>query len=164
MKTKDIYNQPGHLIRRAYQIATAAFMIEARPFDITAVQFSALVAIRESPGIDATRLSELIYFDRATIGNVLERLEKKDLISRKPGTHDRRTKYLFLTPKAKVVIKSIEAVVPRVGERILRPLSSSDRTLLLKLLSRIAKVDERDVDARKNGKSSLQNSKRASRL
>jgi MarR family transcriptional regulator, lower aerobic nicotinate degradation pathway regulator len=150
MKTKDIYSQPGHLIRRAHQIATAAFMIEAKPFDLTAVQFSALVAIRESPGIDATRVSDLIYFDRATIGNVLERLEKKGLISRKPGTHDRRTKHLFLTPKGELIMRKIEAIVPRVGERILRTLASSDRTLLLKLLSRLVEADERDDSASKS--------------
>jgi DNA-binding MarR family transcriptional regulator len=152
MKIKDIYAQPGHLIRRAYQIATAAFMIEAKPFDLTSVQFSALVAIRESPGIDATRVSDFIYFDRATIGNVLERLEKKGLISRKAGTEDRRTKRLFLTPRGELVMKKIETVVPRVGERILRPLSSPDRALLLKLLSQIAEADERDINARKNNK------------
>jgi MarR family transcriptional regulator, lower aerobic nicotinate degradation pathway regulator len=67
MKTKDMYNQPGHLIRRVYQFSTAA-LVEAKSSELTPVQFSALVAIRESPGIDATRVGELIYFDRATIG------------------------------------------------------------------------------------------------
>jgi MarR family transcriptional regulator, lower aerobic nicotinate degradation pathway regulator len=152
MKTKDIYSQPGHLIRRAYQIATASFMAEAKPFDLTPVQFSALVAIRENPGIDATRVSDLIYFDRATIGNVLERLENKGWISRKPGTHDRRTKHLFLTPNGELVMRKIEATVPRVGERILGALAPSDRKLLLKLLYRLVEADGPDEGAYKSRK------------
>ena len=50
---------PGHLIRRVHQVSTAYFAEECGP-DLTAVQYAALVAIGAHPGIDATRLSQLI--------------------------------------------------------------------------------------------------------
>ena len=53
---------PGHLIRRVHQVSTAYFAEECGG-DLTAVQYAALVAIGAHPGIDATRLSEIIYFD-----------------------------------------------------------------------------------------------------
>ena len=149
MKTKDTYRQPGHLIRRAHQIATAVFMQEAKAFDLTAVQFSALVVIREHPGTDATRVSDLIYFDRSTIGNVLDRLEKKSLIRRETGVEDRRTKRLYLTPQGRVVLRKIAAKLPQISNNILKPLSAADRARLLKLL--VALVDP---DAGNGGKSS----------
>lgn len=141
MKARDIYSQPGHLIRRAHQMATAVFANETRDFDLTAVQFSALLVIGDNPGIDATRVSELIYFDRSTIGNVLDRLEKKGLIARKNGMRDRRTKPLYLTPQGKIVTRKVAATAPRVANNILAPLSRVDRIRLMKLLGKVISSD-----------------------
>ena len=59
----DVYSKPGHLFRRMQQIAVAIFMEECKGFDLTPVQYASLVAVRDYPGIDATRLSALIAFD-----------------------------------------------------------------------------------------------------
>jgi DNA-binding MarR family transcriptional regulator len=142
MKTDDIYRQPGHLIRRAHQIATAVFATEAKAFDLTAVQFSALIVIREHPGTDATRVSDLIYFDRSTIGNVLDRLEKKGLIRRQAGVEDRRTKRLFLTAQGRGVLRKVTAKGPRVAAAILAPLPAADRVRFVKLLAKLVGADD----------------------
>ena len=75
-----VYTKPGYLFRRMQQIAVAIFMEECRAFDLTPVQYAALVAIETHPGIDATRLSAVIAFDRSTLGSVIERIESKGLI------------------------------------------------------------------------------------
>src|ERR1700722_5508343 len=94
----DLYRMPGHLIRRVQQVSTALFTEECAAFDLTSVQFAALFAIRANPGVDATRLSTIIAFDRSTIGDVLERLEVKGWIVRSASPHDRRIKLLHLAP------------------------------------------------------------------
>src|SRR5579871_1639695 len=92
-----VYTKPGYLFRRMQQIAVAIFVEECRDFDITPVQYAALVAIQTHPGIDATRLSAVIAFDRSTLGSVIERLETKKLIERKPSPEDKRVKLLHIT-------------------------------------------------------------------
>src|SRR5258705_7402907 len=92
-----VYTKPGYLFRRMQQIAVAIFVEECRAYDLTPVQYAALVAIRTHPGIDATRLSAVIAFDRSTLGNVIERLQAKQYIERKPAPEDRRGKKPFLT-------------------------------------------------------------------
>ena len=72
-----VYTAPGYLFRRMQQIAVALFIEECSAFDLTPVQYAALVTISTHPGIDATRLSAVIAFDRSTLGNVIERLEAK---------------------------------------------------------------------------------------
>ena len=52
-----VYTAPGYLFRRMQQIAVAIFVEECRAFDLTPVQYAALVSIHTHPGIDATRLS-----------------------------------------------------------------------------------------------------------
>jgi DNA-binding MarR family transcriptional regulator len=134
--------QPGHLIRRAHQIAWAAFMDETKGEDITPVQYAALVAIADNPGIDATRLSQLVAFDRATIGNVLDRLEKKRLLKRATSPSDKRAKQTFLTPEGKRTIRTISASVEKIADRILGGLSAYERRTLTALLSKLVDIEQ----------------------
>ena len=87
-----LIEMPGHLIRRLHQISFALFLDQAKAFAVTPVQYAALVAIERHPGIDQTTLCNVIAFDRTTIGGVVGRLQRKKLITRVNGAHDRRTK------------------------------------------------------------------------
>ena len=134
----SIYTMPGHLIRRAQQISTAIFTDECAGFDLTAVQYASLSTIEANPGVDATRLSALIAFDRSTIGGVLERLEAKGWIARDPSPHDRRVKLLRITAEGTRLLREVEPAVRRVQERLLAPLAPHDRAVMLRLLGELA--------------------------
>ena len=136
----DVYKKPGHLIRRAHQISSALFAEECGAFDLTAVQYAALVAIRDNPAVDATRLSTLIAFDRSTLGDVLERLEAKGRIRRSPSPGDRRVKLLHLSKAGEEVLQEVEAAVDRVQERLLAPLAPESRTMLMRLLAQLVNL------------------------
>jgi DNA-binding MarR family transcriptional regulator len=133
---------PGHLIRRLHQVATAHFADECGGGDLTAVQYAALAAIGAHPGIDATRLSEIIHFDRSTIGDVLDRIEAKGWVRRTPAPGDRRVKSLELSAAGRAVLQQAEPGIRRVQERLLAPLSASERTTLVRLLARMADGDD----------------------
>ncbi len=136
-----IYEKPGHLIRRLQQIALALFMDETKAFDITPVQYSALVAIDINPGLDQTALCNLIAIDRSTVGDVVTRLERKKLIKRTAGSEDRRTKVLFITPAGKKLIGEIEPFVESTQARILEPLTASERTALMRMLKKLVHLN-----------------------
>ncbi len=138
LRMADMYVQPGYLIRRAHQAATAAFSAATADLDLTAVQFSALIAIKEKPDIDATRVSEMIAFDRTTIGHVLNRLEAKKLITRRDGVLDKRTKLIRLTLKGEAMIRAVSQRTEEIAEIILAPFSVGERATLLKLLTKFA--------------------------
>ena len=137
----ELYAKPGHLIRRCQQIAVALFMEETAAFDVTPVQYAALLAVHENPEIDATRLSDLIAFDRSTLGNVLERLEKKGLVQRKPGRDDKRTKLLRITPQGTALLERIEKAVENAQERILAPLNKTQQRQFMELLTQLVHVN-----------------------
>lgn len=136
------YSKPGHLIRRAHQISNAFFTEECGRYDLTSVQYAALTAIRENPGIDATRLCAIIAFDRSTIGDVLERIEAKGWIRRTPSEADRRARILHLTDSGRALLEEVEPLVLRVQERLLEPFSRKERTVVLGLLGRLARMGE----------------------
>jgi DNA-binding MarR family transcriptional regulator len=136
-----VYSAPGYLFRRMQQIAVALFVEECRAFDLTPVQYAALVAIHTHPGIDATRLSAVIAFDRSTLGNVIERLEAKRLVERKPSPQDKRVKLLHLTRSGTTVLRDIIPSVDRAQARMLQPLKAADRRMLMALLSRLVDLN-----------------------
>jgi DNA-binding MarR family transcriptional regulator len=137
-----LYAMPGHLIRRAHQISGALFAEEVGGHDLTSVQFAALYAICAHPGLDATRLSALIAFDRSTLGGVLERLEGKGLIARSHAEGDRRAKQLRLTEAGAALLAAVEAPVRRVQDRLLAPLGPEDRETFIRLLTQLTAPQE----------------------
>jgi len=136
-----VYAAPGYLFRRMQQIAVALFIEECRAFDLTPVQYAALIAIHTHPGIDATRLSAVIAFDRSTLGSVIERLEAKKLIDRKPSDEDKRVKLLYLTKAGAAILRDIMPSVEKAQARILQPLKPSDRKVLLSLLTQLVDLN-----------------------
>jgi DNA-binding MarR family transcriptional regulator len=141
MSMDDLYTKPGHLIRRMQQIAVAIFMEECTDFDLTPVQYAAMIAIREHPGIDATRLSALVAFDRSTLGSVIGRLETKEFILRRPSQDDSRVKLLYLTPRGKKTLAAAAVAVERAQQRILEPLGPADRRKLMQLLAELVHLN-----------------------
>jgi DNA-binding MarR family transcriptional regulator len=136
-----IYEKPGHLIRRLHQISFALFMDETKEFEITPVQYSAILAIDNHPGIDQTALCNIIAFDRSTIGDVVTRLERKKLIKRTRGANDRRTKLLYSTSAGRKLIDDIEPAVQSTQKRILEPLTMNERTALVRMLKKLVHLN-----------------------
>jgi DNA-binding MarR family transcriptional regulator len=143
-KVRESFSRlPGHLIRRVHQASTAYFAEECGG-ELTAVQYAALVAIGSHPGIDATRLSEIIYFDRSTIGDVLDRMEGKGWIRRESTPSDRRIKRLDLSSAGQEVLQHVEPGIRRVQDRLLAPLTAAEAKTLVRLLGKMADGDEDD--------------------
>jgi len=136
-----VYTAPGYLFRRMQQIAVSIFIEECRACDLTPVQYASLVAIHTHPGIDATRLSAVIAFDRSTLGNVIERLETKALIERKPSRGDKRIKLLYLTRAGAALLREIMPSVGRAQARMLQPLKAADRRMLMVLLTQLVDLN-----------------------
>jgi MarR family transcriptional regulator, lower aerobic nicotinate degradation pathway regulator len=136
-----VYTAPGYLFRRMQQIAVAIFVEECKAYDLTPVQYAALVAIRTHPGIDATRLSAVIAFDRSTLGSVIERLEAKRHIERMPAAGDRRVKLLHLTKTGAALLRDVMPSVERAQARMLQPLNPADRTTLMALMAQLVDLN-----------------------
>lgn len=131
----DSLDMAGHLIRRLHQQSTQVFAqrTQAAGFDLTPVQFAALDAIHSHPATDQARLAELIAYDRATIGGVIERLEQKGWIRRVVSERDRRARELSLTAKGARVRSALMPIVRELQDEILEHLDSTERARFLQL-------------------------------
>ena len=142
-KSYDFAQAPGHLIRRAQQIAVALFAQEAAGVeDITPVQFSILNALMDQPGVDQVTLAAKVAFDPATFGSVITRLEAKAWVRREADANDRRRKLLFITPDGVRTAQTLKAVVVKVQKKILEPLSATEQKQLVELLAKLVRAHE----------------------
>jgi len=141
MRIDELKTMPGHLIRRAHQISSAIFNAEMLEFELTSVQFIALVAIADHAALDATRVAEMIVVDKATVGGVLERLERKGLIVRRKNPADGRMKVLVATAAGRALITVCFNRVEDLQTRILGPLSAAERETLMRLLAKLVGSD-----------------------
>lgn len=133
----DLQTTPGHLIRRAQQIAVAIFAEQLASADITPVQFAILNALLDSPGIDQVSLAKRVAFDPATSGSVIGRLEAKGWVVREADRSDRRRKLLVVTPQGVQALARIQSDVSQVQEKILAPLTAQEQSQFVHLLSRL---------------------------
>jgi DNA-binding MarR family transcriptional regulator len=133
---RDNDEMPGHLARRFQQIAVAVFLAEvgAAGFDLTPVQYAALAAVEMSPRIDQVTLAGFIAYDRTTITGVVDRLEQKNLLIRRPSSRDRRAHELEITDEGKRTLHAITPSVEEAQRIMLRGLTDKEGTELMRLL------------------------------
>jgi len=151
LRLEHLYDFPGHLIRRAHQVSGATFDRHLSEFELTAVQYMAMMAIGSNPATDATRLSDMIFFDRATIGGVIDRLESKGLVVRTPSLTDRRTKGLSLSEQGRALLDKVESRVVKVQDDLLKPLSVTERRQLIALLKKLVSLHTEGELAHRDG-------------
>ncbi len=132
----DLYQLPGHLIRRLQQAAVSIFMAEIGEVgqDLTPVQFGALVVTRQNPGLDQATLAGLIAYDRTTIGGVVDRLVQKGLVLRVVNGQDRRARELRLSEAGEHLLDQAIPHVERVQRIILSGLDATEQQQFQALL------------------------------
>ena len=101
--------------------------------DPAAQAHAALDAIAAQPGTDQARVAEMIAYDRATIGGVIDRLVQKGWVHRVVSERDRRAREVSLTDEGQRVREAVLPVVQDLQQEILETLGDDERALFLAL-------------------------------
>ena len=132
----DLYDHPGHLLRRAQQISVSIFHDEMGG-ELTPVQYAMLSRLAAHPGIDQVSLAGLAAIDTSTGATVCARLEEKGLLERKVIPHNRRQRALTITAEGLRLLEEMEAGAQRLRERLLAPLSAEEQRTFMDLLAKL---------------------------
>jgi DNA-binding MarR family transcriptional regulator len=136
----DLYDQPGHLIRRAHQISVGVFNDLVGP-EVTPIQYAILRMVHESPGIDQVSLARRIALDTSTTALTAARLETKGLLARRVSEQDRRQLELELTRQGESLITSLVDGVHRMREHLLSALEPEEQELFVQLLRKFVRLN-----------------------
>ena len=134
----DLYEHPGHLLRRAQQISVSLFYDEMGD-ELTPVQYAILSRLAEHPGIDQVSLAGLAAIDTSTGATVCARLEEKGLLERKVLPHNRRQRALTITVAGTRLLQGLAPGAQRLRDRLLAPLDAQEREQFMALLGKLVR-------------------------
>jgi DNA-binding MarR family transcriptional regulator len=137
----DLDALPGHHIRRLQQIAVAIFLQETEASGITPVQYAALQAVTNQPGIDQRTLARSIGFDTSTIAGVVDRLEARGLMQRNTSPVDRRMRLLTVTATGAELLAEVQPGMLRAQQRMLAPLPEGEREAFMRMLRALVQAN-----------------------
>jgi DNA-binding MarR family transcriptional regulator len=112
-----------------------------RDLDITAPQFGTLLLIEANPGVSQSSVADALRFDRSTLVQIIDRLERRGLVVREMSPSDRRSNALRLTRAGIELLTELKERAFEHEEVIARALSAEERKTLIRLLERIHKRD-----------------------
>lgn len=134
----DLYEQPGHLIRRAHQISVSMFF-DALGREITPVQYSVLRMLQECPGLDQVTLAQRVALDTSSAAEIAVRLEAKGWIVRE--ILPRRQRRLLLTPAGEALLTDMLPGLRALRHGLLDGMGERDSKELVRLLRKFVSLN-----------------------
>ncbi len=80
---------------------------KARAYGMTRAQWIILLRLDRQPGMSQNELASICEVEPITVGRLIDRLEARGLVERRPDPSDRRIRRLHLLPAASALIKEI---------------------------------------------------------
>ncbi len=155
----DIYDEPGHLIRRAQQIAVSMFHSTVRN-GVTPIQYCVLRVLQDHPGIDQVTLAKLCALDTSTAADLAVRLEERGLVRRMMPMKSKRYRLLQLTPEGKTLVKRLVPCTYVLSRRLLQALNKKEQGMFLRLIKKFVHLNNQESRAPLDRRfSRLQNNK-----
>ena len=131
----------GFHIRLAHGAVYRHFTESFAELGLTQKQVSALWLVDDHPGIAQTDLARRLRMDRATTMAIVNRLEARHFLSRRPAPDDGRKQALFISAEGTAALASAKSAI-RAHENWLKGRFTAEEVdVLIDLLTRIHKAD-----------------------
>ena len=124
----------GYLLADVTRLMRAAFDEKMQELDLTASTWRVLVYLRRSDGISQADLARLLDVSRASLGQVIDRLEKSGHVVRVEHSDDRRVWRVHLTAKARAMMPDVEIRARNLHVSSFGKLDPKDYQQLAKIL------------------------------
>ncbi len=127
----------GYNARRAALVIIEQFLKRMAVYDLRPVDFSVLSLITHNPGISSRQLCSALNILPPNLVGMINTLEKRELIVRKPHPSDRRILGLHLSDAGGKLMKNAEQTAKELEDEAASKLSASERKTLMRLLQKI---------------------------
>ena len=111
--------------------------LSAAGIDITIDQWLVLKTLHESPDITLHQIGTSVFKDFASVTRIVQLLERKGLLRRKPHPNDGRRSELVLTSAGESVIRTVEPIAQANRRQALDGIDADDIARLRAVLKRI---------------------------
>jgi MarR family transcriptional regulator, transcriptional regulator for hemolysin len=116
----------------------------ARAHGMTRAQWGILIWLERQPGISQKELAELLEVEPITVARLIDRLEARGLVERRPDPRDRRIWRLHLSPPAHLMLREINVQRAEMAEMVGTGIDEVSRTIMIEALVRMKATLTRD--------------------
>ena len=129
----------GYALRRTQSAVFADFAATfARAGEaLSPGEFGLLVLVDRNAGLSQMALARALGIDRSTLVPILDRLQARGLVVRRPSPTDGRTHALGLTPAGEKALARFATLVRTHEKRIASGLSTAETRTLIALLEKV---------------------------
>ena len=127
----------GYNARRAALVIIELFLKRMAVYDLRPVDFSVLSLITHNPGISSRQLCSALNILPPNLVGMINSLEKRGLIVRKPHPSDGRIVGLHLSYAGSKLMKDAEQTAKELENEAASKLTATERKTLMRLLQKI---------------------------
>jgi DNA-binding MarR family transcriptional regulator len=116
----------GTLFQDIARLRIFAYNAMLKDIGLTATQSWVLIALLEEEGVIQGNLARTLGIRAVTLGGVIDRMEAKNWLERRPDENDRRAKRIWLTPKGRKLEKVINKCLTDVHNLAIEDIPAKD--------------------------------------
>ncbi|AQS58162.1 MarR family winged helix-turn-helix transcriptional regulator [Desulforamulus ferrireducens] len=133
----SIEDSLGFIMNRTNTKLKNELLQRLKPYDVTPEQWAVLNRLWEREGLSPKELAELTSKDQPNIARILDKLEKKGLITRQTNPDDNRSFLIYLTDRGRELKDELIPLALAVLNKALRGIEQEQVKELKLLLNRI---------------------------
>jgi DNA-binding MarR family transcriptional regulator len=127
----------GFLVHDVARLMRTNYDRKMRQLGLTRSQWWVMTHLYFNEGISQTELSSILDIERATLGRLLDRLEAKGWLERRPHPSDRRVKRVYLTGEVELLMQTMRSMAAEVRGQALAGIPPQEQEQLLGLLAKV---------------------------
>lgn len=122
------------LLHDVARLLRTRFDQRARARGMTRAQWVILARVSANPGLSQNELASILEVEPISVGRLIDRLEARGLVERRPDPDDRRIWRLHLLPGAEPVLDEISKARDVLGDQLLEGVAPAVRTKMVDAL------------------------------
>lgn len=126
----------SYLLARTSHLISAEFHAELAKRQVPTMHWRVLVTLHDAP-MHVTDLAQIVLEKQPTMSKIIDRMEKLDLVQRRPGVADRRSTLVSITEEGMRVVKPLLALAKQHEQDVLAPLGAENATVLVEVLKKL---------------------------
>ncbi|HLY05300.1 MAG TPA: MarR family transcriptional regulator [Rhizomicrobium sp.] len=122
------------LLHDVARLLRTRFDQRARSKGMTRAQWVILARVHATPGLSQNELASILEVEPISVGRLIDRLEARGLVERRPDPNDRRIWRLHLLPAAEPVLEEISKARDILGDQLLEGVDPTMRSRMVDAL------------------------------
>lgn len=130
-------NTLGLLLHDTARLLRRLIDRQVAPYQITRAKWLVLGILDRENGVAQNVLAERLELDKSTVTRLIDRMERRGLVERRPDAHDRRISRIYLHSGVGPLLADLERISDQVRHTATRNFTAAERRTLEHLLAKL---------------------------